>query len=131
MAAIDLGRADVTHTSKRRKTMNQTMRLLVYPARDMDAAKRLFQTVLGVDPYVDSAYYAGFRTGDLEVGLDPNGSGSGPIAYWFVQDITASLQRLLDAGAELVQDVTSVGPGRQIAQVKDAQGSTVGILQDS
>ena len=111
--------------------MNQGMCLLVYPASDMEAAKKLFQTVLGVEPYVDSTYYTGFRTGDLEIGLDPNGSSSGPIAYWAVEDIKASLQRLLDAGAELVQDVRSVGPGRQIAQVRDARGSTVGILQDS
>jgi predicted enzyme related to lactoylglutathione lyase len=111
--------------------MKQGVCLLVYPARDMDAAKRLFQAVLGVDPYVDSSYYTGFRADDLEIGLDPNGSSSGPIAYWKVEDVRASLQRLLDAGGELVQDVTSVGPGRQIAQVRDAQGSTVGILQDS
>ena len=111
--------------------MNQGMCLLVYPAKDVEAAKKLYQAVLGVDPYVDSPYYTGFRTGDLEIGLDPNGSSSGPIAYWAVEDIKASLQRLLDAGGELVQDVRSVGPGRQIAQVKDAEGSTVGILQDS
>lgn len=48
-----------------------------------------------------------------------------------MEDINASPQRLLDAGGEPLQDVTSVGPGRQIAQVRDAQGSTVGILQDS
>jgi predicted enzyme related to lactoylglutathione lyase len=111
--------------------MNQGMCLLVYPAKDMEAAKKLFQAVLGVDPYVDTSYYTGFRTGDLEIGLDPRGSSSGPIAYWAVEDIKASLQRLLDAGAELVQDVRSVGPGRQIAQVRGADGSTVGILQDS
>jgi predicted enzyme related to lactoylglutathione lyase len=111
--------------------MKQGMCLLVYPARDMEATKKLFQAVLGVDPYVDSSYYTGFRSGDLEIGLDPNGSSSGPIAYWAVEDIKASLQRLLDAGAELAQDVSSVGPGRQIAQIKDAQGSTVGLLQDS
>jgi predicted enzyme related to lactoylglutathione lyase len=97
----------------------------------MEPAKRLFEAVLGVEPYIESSYYAGFRTGDLEIGLDPNGSSSGPIAYWAVEDIRASLQQLLDAGAELVTDVHTVGPGRQVAQVKDAGGSTVGLLQDS
>jgi predicted enzyme related to lactoylglutathione lyase len=111
--------------------MTQGMCLLVYPAKNIEADKKLFQAVLGVEPYVDTPYYTGFRTGDLEIGLDPKGSSSGPIAYWAVDDIKAALQRLLDAGAELVQDVRSVGPGRHIAQVKDAQGSTVGILQDS
>jgi predicted enzyme related to lactoylglutathione lyase len=111
--------------------MNDGMCLLVYPAKDIQAAKKLFQEVLGVEPYAESPYYTGFRAGDLEVGLDPNASSSGPIAYWAVKDIKASLQQLLDAGAELVQDVRSVGPGRRIAQVKDTGGSTVGLLEDS
>ena len=111
--------------------MNEGMCLLVYPAKDVEAAKKLIQAVLGAEPYVESPYYTGFRTGDLEIGIDPRGSSSGPIAYWAVDDIKASLQRLLDAGAELVQDVRSVGPGRQIAQVRDLAGSTIGILEDS
>ena len=110
--------------------MKEGMCLLVYPVREMEPAKRLFQAVLGVEPYIDAPYYAGFRTGDLEIGLDPRGSSSGPIAYWAVDDIRAGLQRLLEGGGELVQDVSKVGAGRQIAQVKDAAGSTVGILQD-
>ena len=111
--------------------MKQGMCLLVYPARDMDGTKNVIGAMLGVAPYVDSSYYTGFRTGDLEIGLDPNGASSGPIAYWAVEDIRASLRGLLDAGAELVQDVRTVAPGRQIAQVRDANGSTVGIMQDS
>lgn len=114
-----------------KRTMTRGMCLLVYPAKDVAAAKTLFEAVLGTEPYVDSPYYTGFRTDDLEIGLDPNGTSAGPIAYWAVDDVKASLQRLLAAGGELVQDVRSVGPGRQIAQVRDARGSTVGILQDS
>jgi predicted enzyme related to lactoylglutathione lyase len=111
--------------------MNNGMCFLVYPARDMEPAKRLFQAVLGAAPYVETASSAGFRAGDLEDGLDPHGSSGGPVAYWAVQDIRASLQQLLGAGAELVQDVRSLGAGRQVAQVRDAQGSAIGILQDS
>ena len=112
-------------------TKTQGLCLVVYPAADMDAAKKLFGAVLGVEPYADTPYYTGFRAGEIEIGLDPKASSSGPIVYWAVDDIKAALHRLLDAGAELVQDVRKVGPGRQIAQVKDAGGSTLGILQDS
>ncbi|HEX4214165.1 MAG TPA: glyoxalase [Candidatus Dormibacteraeota bacterium] len=107
------------------------MCLLVFPAKDMDADKKIFRAMLGVEPYADAPYYTGFRTGDLEIGLDPSGSTTGPIAYWAVEDIKASLQQLLDAGAELVQDVRTVGPGRQMAQVKNAGGSIVGIVADA
>jgi predicted enzyme related to lactoylglutathione lyase len=56
---------------------------------------------------------------------------TGPVPYWHVTDIRARLAALLDAGAELLQDVTDVGGGKLIASVKDADGNLVGITQDS
>jgi hypothetical protein len=61
------------------------VKLIVYPAKDVEAAKIFFSTFLGVGPYVESPYYVGFRVGDQEVGLDPN-STVGPIAYTDVED---------------------------------------------
>ena len=110
-------------------SVNQAMHLVVYPAKDMNKSKALFQELLGVEPYVDSSYYTGFRTGDLEIGLDPNARNSGPIAYWEVSDIKASLQQLLEAGAQRDQDVRDVGRGLLIATVKDADGDTIGLRQ--
>jgi predicted enzyme related to lactoylglutathione lyase len=111
------------------ESVNRAMHLLVYPTKDVNKAKALFQELLGVEPYADTVYYIGFRTGDLEIGLDPNGRHSGPIAYWEVSDIEASLQRLLDAGAQRDQDVRDVGRGLLIATVKDADGNTLGLRQ--
>ena len=54
---------------------------------------------------------------------------TGPIGYWEVDDIRASLQQLLDAGAQADQDVQDVGGGRLIALVKDADGNTLGLMQ--
>ena len=36
--------------------MNQGIENIVYPVSDLARAKTLFRTLLGVDPYVDSAY---------------------------------------------------------------------------
>jgi predicted enzyme related to lactoylglutathione lyase len=36
---------------------------------------------------------------------------------------------VLDAGAELVRDVKDVGGGKLIAQVKDANGNTIGLME--
>ncbi len=105
------------------------MHLLVYPAKDINKAKALFRELLGVEPYVSSDFYTGFRTGDLEIGLDPNARHTGPIAYWEVSDIRASLQQLLDAGGQRDQDVRDVGRGLLIATVKDADGNTLGLRQ--
>lgn len=111
--------------------MNQGISLIVYPVKDVEQAKKLYNTFLGVEPYVDGAYYVGYKVGDHEVGLDPNASTSGPIAYIDVDDIHKSLQALLDAGAQTEQDVTDVGYGLLIAKVKDADGNTIGLRQSS
>jgi predicted enzyme related to lactoylglutathione lyase len=105
------------------------MRLLVYPVKDIAKAKTFYSELLGVEPYADAPYYVGFRTGDLEIGLDPHGRPEGPIAYWEVKDIRARLRELLEAGAKADQDVKDVGGGKLIALVKDADGNTLGLMQ--
>lgn len=120
-----------TSTDRNREALaNKGMCLIVYPAKDMDRAKALFRGLLGVEPYAESGYYSGFRTdGGPEIGLDPNARSRGPIAYWEVGDIKATLQNLLDAGGVLDQDVKDVGRGLLIATVKDADGNTIGLRQ--
>jgi predicted enzyme related to lactoylglutathione lyase len=54
---------------------------------------------------------------------------TGPIDYWHVADINASLEQLLAAGTEVQQEVHDVGGGRLIAWVKDAVGNVIGLLQ--
>ena len=105
------------------------MRLLVYPVKDIAKSKAFYSELLGVEPYADAPYYVGFKTGDLEIGLDPHGRSAGPIAYWEVKDIRARLRELLDAGAKVDQDVKDVGGGKLIALVKDADGNTLGLTQ--
>ena len=86
----------------------------------------------GVAPYTDAPYYVGFRVGDQEIGLDPNGHKqglTGPLPYWPVTDITKSLQSLVDAGAQLQQAVKDVGGGRLTAWVKDADNNLIGLVQ--
>jgi hypothetical protein len=64
---------------------------MIYPVKDLVQAKTLYGTLPGVDPSYDEAYSVGFRIGDLDVGLDPNGHGqgtTGPVAYWEV-DMTS------------------------------------------
>ena len=81
---------------------------------------------------MDEAYYVGFRVGDQDIGLDPNGHSqgmTGPVGYWHIDDIKKSLKALLDAGAEVLQEVKDVGGGKLIALVKDADGNIIGLIQ--
>ena len=112
--------------------MNQGIKQFNYPVKDLAQAKKLYSTLLGIEPYMDKAYYVGFRVGDQEIGLDPHGHNqgmTGPVGYFHVSDIQQSLQALLDAGAHTQQEVTDVGGGKLIAWVKDADGNIIGLLQ--
>jgi predicted enzyme related to lactoylglutathione lyase len=112
--------------------MTQGIRVFIYPVKGIARAKTLYAKLLDVEPYVDEAYYVGFRVGDQEIGLDPNGHNqgmTGPVGYWEVNDIKESLQSLLDAGAQVQQEVKDVGGGRLIAWVKDADSNLIGLMQ--
>jgi predicted enzyme related to lactoylglutathione lyase len=112
--------------------MFQDIKLFLYPVKDLAQAKTLYRTLLGVEPYADEAYYVGFRVGDQEIGLDPYGHNkgmTGPVGYYQVNDIKKSLQLLMDAGAQVQQEVQDVGGGKLIASVKDADSNIIGLIQ--
>jgi len=112
--------------------MNQGIRTVIYPVKDIAQAKTLYNKLLGVEPIMDEAYYVGFRVGDQDIGLDPNGHNqgmTGPIGYFHVSDIQQSLQALIDAGAHVQQGVKDLGGGKLIASVKDADNNIIGLLQ--
>jgi predicted enzyme related to lactoylglutathione lyase len=112
--------------------MSHSIKTIIIPVRDRAAAKALYGTALGVEPYANEPYYVGFRVGDQEIGLDPNGHNhgmTGPVAYCHVDDIAASLRQAVDAGWRTRQDVKNVGGGRLAAVVEDPDGNVLGLLQ--
>ncbi len=111
--------------------MNKGIKTVIYPVKDMARAKTQFRTLLGVEPYADQPYYVGFKVGDQDIGLDPNGHNAGMTAYYHVSDIKQSLQSLLDAGSQIVREIKDVGGGRLIASVRDADGNIIGLVQDT
>jgi len=110
--------------------MNQGIKTVIYPVKDITKAKVIFQDQLGVAPYLDTPYYVGFKVGDQDIGLDPHGHREGMTAYYHVDNIEKSLKSLVDAGATTIQEIKDVGQGRLIASIKDAEGNIVGLLQD-
>ncbi len=110
--------------------MNQGIKTVIYPVKDIAKAKALFRELLGVDPYADAPYYVGFKVGDQDIGLDPHGHKEGMTAYYHVDDIKKNLQVLVDAGAKTIQEIKDVGGGRLIATVKYENGNIIGLIQD-
>jgi predicted enzyme related to lactoylglutathione lyase len=111
--------------------MTQGVKTIVYPVKDLAAAKAVFTELLG-KPDMDEPYYVGWNVAGQDIGLDPNGHNkgmTGPVPYWNVEDIHATLKSLVDAGAETVQEAKDVGGGKLVAFVKDADGNPVGLIQ--
>jgi predicted enzyme related to lactoylglutathione lyase len=114
------------------KINNRGIRTIIYPVKNIAQAKMLYSKLLGIEPYMDEAYYVGFKLEDQEIGLDPNGHAQGmkgPVGYYYVDDINKGLQLLLDAGAQIQQDVKDLGGGKLIATAKDADGNIIGLIQ--
>ena len=110
-----------------------TPTLIRVPVKDLAAATPVYGAILGTAPYAEAPYYVGFRIGGLEVGLDPNGHSrgmTGPVIYWTVPDIAASISALVEAGASEHESPSDVGGGKLVGSVKDADGNVIGLIQD-
>ena len=113
--------------------MTAGLKTIIYPVSDLAQAKNIFGALLGVAPSVDTAYYVHFNVAEQEIGLLPNGHKqgmTGPVGYWWVENIEESVKQLLDAGAVTQQAINDVGGGRLIATVKDADENIIGLLQN-
>lgn len=135
---------------------------VVYPTPDLDAAKRWYTQVLGIEPYFDRTAYVEFRTGDYEheLGLldtsfagelsadvaaadatlapddagptagSPAPAAPGVIVYWHVDDVPATLDRLVTLGATLHHPPRDFGEGFVGAAVLDPFGNVLGIMHN-
>lgn len=110
--------------------MNKGIKTILYPVKDMARAKTLFRELLETDPYADQPYYVGFKVGDQDIGLVPGNPEGGMTAFFHVGDIKNSLQILLAAGSEMLQDIKHVGEGRLIASVKTTDGNIIGLIEN-
>jgi predicted enzyme related to lactoylglutathione lyase len=112
--------------------MTERIGTIIFPVRDIVGAKKLYGELLGVKPYVDVAYYVGFKLGEQEIGLDPHGHRqgmTGPVGYLDVDDIEKTVEQLLDAGARMQQPVKYVGGGKLVASVRDKDDNVIGLIQ--
>jgi len=54
---------------------------------------------------------------------------TGPVGTFHLDDIKKCVRLLLDAGAEMRQEVKDVGGGKRIASVRDADRKVIGLIQ--
>lgn len=109
--------------------MNNGIKTVIYPVKDITASMSLFRKFLEVDPYAEQPYYVGFKISDQDIGLVPKNPEAAMTAFYHVDDIKKSLQILIEGGAAIVQQLKNVGEGRLIASVKDSDGNIIGLVQ--
>lgn len=114
--------------------MLQGLRTVVYMVNDLQAAKKWYSEVFGIQPYFDEVFYVGFNVGGYELGLHPADAsiktGDSAVSYWGVADIEASMKALLDKGVKLHQQVEEVGGDIKVASVFDPFGNIVGLIEN-
>jgi predicted enzyme related to lactoylglutathione lyase len=116
-----------------------------YWADDVAAAVAWYTEFLGVEPYFKRSgphghlAYAEFRVGDYQAELGivdrrfaPPGAASEPggaVMYWHVDDLGATMERLLSMGAREYQPITPRGEaGFVTAAVADPFGNVLGVM---
>ena len=110
-------------------------------ATDHAGAKKWYGELLGIEPYFNVPGYCEFRIGDYqhELGIidsayAPAGATKAPagaIAYWHVDDLKTTLDKLIAMTATLYQPITdhSGGKGNFVtASVVDPFGNVLGIM---
>jgi predicted enzyme related to lactoylglutathione lyase len=115
-------------------------------ADDLPAAIRWYTDLLGMEPYFTSEAvgrgqgYVEFRIGDYEHELGiidrrfaPPELSAGPggaVVYWHVDDVAATLDRLVSLGAKQLEPVTERGPGFVTASAIDPFGNVLGVMEN-
>lgn len=112
-------------------------------AEDVAAARDWYAELLGMPAYfqrpdADHPAYVEFRVGDLEHELgiidrrylpeQTGPSAGGVIARWHVDDIAATVRRLLDLGAREHEPVVEREAGFVTASVVDPFGNIIGLI---
>jgi predicted enzyme related to lactoylglutathione lyase len=113
-------------------------------ADDVAAARDWYAAFLGIPAYFERSdadgrlVYAEFRVGDYQAELGivdqrfaPPGAAVGPggaVMYWHVDDLPATVERLLALGATEYQPTTKRGEGFVTASVVDPFGNVLGVM---
>jgi len=109
-----------------------------YFAADLQAARKWYTELVGVEPYFVRDGYIEFRLGDYqhELGIidskfAPKGTKPGPggaVMFWHVDDIVATVEKLKAMGAKEYEPITKREEGFITASVVDPFGNILGIM---
>lgn len=114
-------------------------------AGDVAAARDWYAEVFGIEAYFareagDRLGYAEFRVGAfghefgiIDAQFAPPGAADGPagaLVHWHVDDVSATVERLLTLGATPYLPITDRGDGFVTASVVDPFGNLLGVMRN-
>lgn len=114
--------------------MLQKIRSTIYHVPDITAAKEWYSQLLGVTPYFEMPFYVGFKIKDFELGLDPDmtnvTTGTSTYSLWNVDDIEATVEKVISLNGSVHTPITAVGEGMKVAVVKDKWDNCIGLIEE-
>lgn len=113
-------------------------------ADDLEEVKKWYGELLGIEPYFNvqgpdgDLAYTEFRIGDYqhELGFvnnryrphDDTEAPAGAVVYWHVDDLDASIERLVAMGATVHEPRRDLTAGFATASVVDPFGNVLGLM---
>jgi predicted enzyme related to lactoylglutathione lyase len=99
-------------------------------ARDLVASQRFYEDVFGMKMTTFGPSYASTVTGVVDLGLqaDPAETSKAPLPIIEVEDLNATLEAVIAAGAEIVVPIFSF-PGGKRFQFLDPSGNELAAWQ--
>jgi predicted enzyme related to lactoylglutathione lyase len=119
------------------------MATVSFYADDVNAAKKWYADLLGIDPYFErpdakNPEYVEFRLGDYqhELGIiskkyAPKNATAGPggaVLFWHVDDVAAALEKVKAKGAKEYEPLIKREAGFVTASVIDPFGNILGLM---
>ena len=127
------------------QTMLRGMANVSYYADDVKAARKWYTELFGIEPYfqkpdADNPAYIEYRIGDYknEVGIidkkymSPHSSreSGGAVLFWHVDDLNATVDKLISMGATVFEPITPRGEGFITASLLDPFGNVLGVMHN-
>lgn len=109
------------------------LRTVIYKVNDIEKATDWYSKAFETTPYFNESYYVGFNIQGYELGLQPeeepiSDKPESVVAYWGVENIQESFDRLIELGATKYEEPCNVGGELMVASVKDPFGNIIGLI---
>ncbi|MCB9250875.1 MAG: VOC family protein [Flavobacteriales bacterium] len=109
------------------------LRTTIYKVDNIEKATEWFSKVFETEPYFKEPFYVGFNIGGYELGLQPESKSTANktdnvVAYWGVDNIQDTYDRLIELGALEYEKPENVGEELMTATLKDPFGNIIGLI---